>query len=89
MHELHDLAFRKQSIKALRAMPASEAQRIRDQLDKLAEDPGRRDLDVTALTNRPGFRLRVGGWRVVFERDDAARRIDVLRIGSRGDVYGD
>ena len=26
-------------------------------------------------------------WRVIFERDEEARKIDVLRIGPRGDVY--
>ena len=36
---------------------------------------------------RPGFRLRIGGWRVIFERHEEAREIDVLRIGPRGDVY--
>ena len=39
------------------------------------------------LRGRPGFRLRVGTWRVIFERDEEAQTIDVLRIGPRGDVY--
>ena len=86
---MYSITFKKQPIKALRAMPPREAQRIRDQLSRLAEDPVRRDVDVTALTNRPGYRLRVGGRRVIFERDDTMRCIDVLRIGPRGDVYGD
>lgn len=35
------------------------------------------------------FRLRVGGWRVVFkyEFQNGDRGIMVLTIGSRGDVY--
>jgi len=86
---MYTITFKKQPIKALRAMPPHEAQRIRHQLSSLAEDPLRRDVDVTALTNRSGFRLRVGGRRVIFERDDAMRCIDVLRVGPRGDVYGD
>ena len=57
------------------------------ELDKLAQNPGRRDIDVTPLRGRPGLRLRVGPWRVIFERDEEARKIDVLRIGPRGDVY--
>ena len=36
---------------------------------------------------RPVLRLRVGPWLVIFERDEEARNIDVLRIGPRGDVY--
>lgn len=86
---MYRITFKKQPIKALRATSPREAERIRDQLSKLAVDPGRRDVDVTVLRDRPGLRLRVGGRRVILERDDGARRIDVLRIGSRGDVYGD
>ena len=86
---MYELTFRKQPIKALRAMPLRDARRIRSQLAKLADDPGRRDVDVDALTSRPGFRLRVGGRRVIFELDDETSRINVLRIGPRGDVYGD
>ncbi len=52
-----------------------------------AEDPDRRDVDVNPLRGRPGFRLRVGSHRVIFERDDDARVIEVLHIGPRGDVY--
>ena len=46
-----------------------------------------RDIDVTPLRGRPGLRLRVGPWRIIFERDEESRIIDVLRIGPRGDVY--
>ena len=31
--------------------------------------------------------VRATLWRVIFERDEEARKIDVLRIGPRGDVY--
>ena len=42
--------------------------------------------DVIKLTNRPGFRLVVGGYRVLFEHigEDA---IDVITIAPRGDAY--
>ena len=49
---MHQITFKKQVIKALRAMPPREAKRIRDQLSKLAEDPGRRDVDVVELKDR-------------------------------------
>jgi mRNA interferase RelE/StbE len=68
-------------------MPRQEALRIRLRLDMLAQDPGRRDLDVAPLAGRPAFRLRVGDIRIIFERDDDARLIDVLRIAPRGQAY--
>ena len=84
---MYRLTIRKQAIKALRRMRARDARRVRGELDKLAQNPGGRDIDVTPLRARPGFRLRVGPWRVIFERVEEVRKIDVLRIGPRGDVY--
>jgi mRNA interferase RelE/StbE len=84
---MYRLTIRKQAIKTLQRMRARDALRVRGELDKLAQNPGRRDIDVTPLRGRPGLRLRVGPWRVIFERDEEARKIDVLRIGPRGDVY--
>lgn len=84
---MYRVVIRKQAIKALRSMGSPEARRVRVGLDKLARDPDRRDIDVMPLRGRPGFRLRIGGWRVIFDRHEEAREIDVLRIGPRGDVY--
>ena len=67
---MYKLTVKKQAIKALLKMPSQNAQRIRRALDRLAEDPDRRDVDVAPLEGRPGFRLRVGGYRVIVERDD-------------------
>ena len=41
--------------------------------------------DVKTLVGRPGKRLRVGDYRVVFEED--ATTIRVLTVGPRGGVY--
>ena len=84
---MYRLKIRKQAIKALRRMPGEDARRIRGELEKLAKDPDRSDVDMAQLRGRPGFRLRAGGWRVIFERSEETHEIDVLRIGPRGDVY--
>ncbi len=84
----HRLLFSGQAIKGLRRVPAPFAGRIRTELEKLAANPSRRDIDVAPLRNRPGFRLRVGEFRAIFERDDDSRTIRVLRIAPRGSVYG-
>ena len=41
----------------------------------LTGEPGREDSGVKPLRSRPGFRRRVGGYRVIFERDDKTRTI--------------
>ena len=39
------------------------------------------------LTGRPGIRVRVGAYRVIYEIDDAARTVTILHVGHRRDVY--
>ena len=81
------LTIRKQPIKTLLKMPRRNAKRIRHAMDKLADNPDRRDVDIASLKGRPGYRLRVGGFRIIFERDDDMRVIDVLRIAPRSHAY--
>ncbi len=84
---MYRLTIRKQAIKTLQRMRAKDSSRVRDELGKLVQNPGRQDIDVTPLRGRPGFRLRVGTWRVIFERDEETQKLDVLSIAPRGDVY--
>lgn len=84
---MYRLIIRKQAIKALQGMSAKDSGRIRQLLDRLAEEPERRDIDVKPLRGNRGFRLRTGDYRVIFDRDDQTQVIEILRIGPRGDVY--
>ena len=43
--------------------------------------------DIKPLKGRDNWRLRVGSWRVVLRIDEKSKRIDVLFVGPRGDVY--
>lgn len=72
--------------KAMLRMPRDQALRIRARLTDLARDP----LDapnVKKLTEHPGFRLRVGDWRVVYLLDHGRIVIQVIRIAQRAEVY--
>ena len=82
------LTIKRQAVRALQRMPRTQATRIRGELDKLAENPDRRDIDVAALQGRSGYRLRIGAMRIIYERDDDARTIDIMRIAPRGQAYG-
>ncbi|MBC8229087.1 type II toxin-antitoxin system RelE/ParE family toxin [bacterium] len=43
--------------------------------------------NVTKLQNRPGYRLRVGDWRVIYDIREEELIILVLNVGSRGEIY--
>lgn len=84
---MYGVLFTKSADRTLRKLPRNTAQRIRRSLDDLATNPYAEHLDVTKLQNRPGYRLRVGDWRVIYEIENDELIILVLRIGSRGEVY--
>jgi len=84
---MYRILFTKSADKALRGIPREIANRIREQLDLIAQDPYAQHNNVTKLQNRPGYRLRVGDWRVIYELVDDKLIILVLKVGSRGEVY--
>ena len=68
-------------------MPCNAADQVRQKLLRLAENPYAPTNNATRLQGRPGFRLRIGDWRVIYEVEDDILRILVLKIGKRGEVY--
>lgn len=79
------IAFTRHAIRALRRMPPHEARRIRAKIETYARNPTAQSKTVARLRGREGYRLRVGGWRVIFDRDEAT--MVILDIGPRGDIY--
>jgi len=84
---MYRIVYTKQSTKTLRKLPRNVAQLIRKKLEGIATDPHAQHNNVTKLQNRPGYRLRVGDWRVIYKIDNEQLVILVLKLGSRGSVY--
>jgi mRNA interferase RelE/StbE len=80
------LEFSRDAVRALLRMPRDEARRVRGKLDRLARDPHAMP-NVKQLTGHPGFRLRIGDWRVLYLLHDERIVIHVIRIARRGDAY--
>jgi mRNA interferase RelE/StbE len=72
--------------KAIARLPEDAYQRMNDAIvDALAEDP--RPPGCEKLSGREGYRIRVGEWRAIYRVDDQQRRVDVVRVAHRRDVY--
>ncbi len=80
------IVFTKRADRILRKMSRNRARLIREELDQPAQDPYARNSNVTKLEGRPGYRLRVGDWRVLYEPEDDRPVIMVLKIAPRGGV---
>ena len=71
--------------KAIARLPEDAYQRMNDAIDALADDPRPRGCEK--LSGREGYRIRVGEWRAIYRVDDQQRRVDVVRVAHRRDVY--
>jgi len=60
-------------------------EQIAPRLESLAQDP--RPHDSIKLKGSPYYRFDVGNYRVVYEVDYDARRVSILTIGDRKNVY--
>ncbi|TAN55964.1 MAG: type II toxin-antitoxin system RelE/ParE family toxin [Rhodospirillales bacterium] len=81
------IEYSSEAIIALRRIPANTSRTIRGKIERLANDPFAPNNNVKALKGRPGFRLRIGDWRVIYELHGSVLVVEVLAIGPRGNVY--
>ena len=84
---MFSIEYSKAARKALKAMPRKASRLIMENVETLAIDPMAPNNNVKKLTSHPGYRLRVGDWRVVYLIHEQALLIAVVRIAPRGDAY--
>lgn len=73
--------------KALAKIPQQDARRIRSKIEQYEADPKSQANNVVKLQGRDGFRLRVGTYRVIFDKDGTV--LTVIDVGPRGHIYKD
>ncbi|WP_051555272.1 type II toxin-antitoxin system RelE family toxin [Legionella fairfieldensis] len=83
----YTLLIKKQAKKALQSVPQPDKTRITEKIVLLGKNPDNPILDIKKLQGEPYFRLRVGSWRIIFDRDDQVKIISIEKIKPRGGVY--
>lgn len=71
----------------LQRCPRKDRDMILDNIEKLAQDP-RNKSNVKKLVNFDvAYRMRVGNYRVLFEREDTLQIIDIIDVLHRKQAY--
>lgn len=81
----YSIEVRPAALRALKRIDKQDHARIRGAIALLAADP--RPPGAKALRGRPGFRIRVGNYRVVYAIEDDKLLVIVVTLGHRRDVY--
>ena len=81
----YSVRIKRSAVKALSRIPKQDRVRIVDAIDGLAEHPHAGSALKGGL--RGLRRIRVGGYRVVYEVQDATLVVLVVRVAHRGTVY--
>ena len=87
MSNQYEVQFTDIALKNLKKYPKKDQHLIMINIDKLAEDPFSK-TNVKKLVNFGiSYRLRVGYYRVFFEREDVLKIIDIIDILPRKNAY--
>ena len=87
MSKNYQLQFTDIALKNLKKYPKKHQNLILVNIEKLAEDPFSK-TNVKKLVNFDiSYRLRVGNYRVFFERGDVLKIIDIIDILPRKNSY--
>jgi mRNA interferase RelE/StbE len=79
------IELRPAAVRALKKLDPPIAHRIQGAIALLAEDP--RPPAARALRGRPGLRVRVGDYRIIYTVEDDVLLVVVVTLGHRRDVY--
>lgn len=81
----YNIEFRNKVLKVLIKINEPYYSAIKKHIYDLAENP--RPTGCKKLKGRPGYRIRVGDYRVIYEIFDEVLLIDVIDLGHRKDIY--
>ena len=81
----YEILFSDKALKQLKKMERDVQERIIAVLERIRIRP---EEYVTKLVGDPGYKLRVGDYRVIIDTDSKKLQILVLKVGHRKNIYG-
>lgn len=81
----YQVELRPAAVRALKQIDHQDRERIRGAIALLGEE--RRPPAAKALQGRPGLRVRIGNYCIIYTVDDNVLVVAVITLGHRRDVY--
>lgn len=79
----YKIIYEKPAVKFIKKQPPAQQRRILEAVHKLPHEGDRK-----AMKGHPGeYRLRVGGYRILYTVENDVLIVRILDAGNRGDVY--
>lgn len=82
---MYSIELRRSAEKDIRHIPSDVFPNVNQHILSLRDDP--RPPGVKKLAGGLGWRIRVGGWRVVYEIDDNRHAITIVAVKPRQSAY--
>ena len=82
---MYRVVIEKAAEKQLSKIPSPHFERIVKAIESLADNP--RPVGYKRLSGRPGHRIRVGDYRVIYTIEDKLLIVFIIDIGNRKDIY--
>lgn len=83
----YTVKIKRRAGKKLASIGKPEREAIAEKITALGQNPDDVMLDTKKLVASPYSRLRVGSWRVIYDRQDDLKIIAIEKIKPRGDAY--
>jgi len=83
----YTILIKKEAKKTLQSLSRPDRNRITEKIMLLGENPDNQVLDIKPLQGQPYYRLRVGQWRIIYDRQNDVKIIAIEKIAPRGGVY--
>ena len=79
------IELRPAAVRALKKIDHQDRDRIRGAIALLGENP--RPPGAKGLQGRPGLRVRIGDYRIIYTVDDGILVVAVITLDHRRDIY--
>jgi mRNA interferase RelE/StbE len=81
----YEVLLKRSAERELNHLPRAAHDRIVERVVRLGTAP--RPSGAVKLQGQDAYRIRVGDYRVLYVVDDTRRRVEVVAVGHRRDVY--